>query len=493
MFLKTDSEKKIKGHPNRQKNIIKLIKWRPCVQWGVKANFLWYCESRSRLWAKFWAVQRRGPAEGPRRVGPLLTQTTFGPDRFLAVSGAAWRVSGPRRVFSGSRSEGCFSWGGRGAKGVFWERGGAKGVLWELSEGCFLGRERGGKGVLGRGGGAKGVFWGTGGTKGVFWRAPEAKGVFWRAPEAKGVFWEASEAKGGEGFRSEGCFLGGPREGCFLGEAQKRRVFSGGGPRGGCFPQKRRVFSGGGPRSEGCFLERREPEAKGVFWRRRSPKRRVFSGRVPKGVFWRRPRRVFSGRREESEGCFLGGARRVFSGGARRVFWGPEGPRRVFLGAPKGVFGRPRRVGVRERREGARRVVGARKGGGRSEGWCGAPKGGGGAPKWETLMISCFFALSHHYFHSVPLLGVVSWNFGGVLKVGTLKCARLEFSCYRVKPRRPGCRWKGSSVGAKSWMHPQKSWTHTAPTHHTNVVWRKSGAGQKWSEKQKIPKIKNPQ
>ena len=34
-------------------------------------------------------------------------------------------------------------------------------------------------------------------------------------------------------------------------------------------------------------------------------------------------------------------------------------------------------------------------------------------------------------------LGVFSWNFGGVWSAGTLKCARLEFSGCRVKPRRP--------------------------------------------------------
>ena len=32
-------------------------------------------------------------------------------------------------------------------------------------------------------------------------------------------------------------------------------------------------------------------------------------------------------------------------------------------------------------------------------------------------------------------LGVFSWNFGGVGSAGALKCARLEFSGCRVKPR----------------------------------------------------------
>ena len=37
-------------------------------------------------------------------------------------------------------------------------------------------------------------------------------------------------------------------------------------------------------------------------------------------------------------------------------------------------------------------------------------------------------------FSFFPLLGVLSWNFGGVFE--TLKCARLEFSGCRFKPRR---------------------------------------------------------
>ena len=49
-----------------------------------------------------------------------------------------------------------------------------------------------------------------------------------------------------------------------------------------------------------------------------------------------------------------------------------------------------------------------------------------------------FFSLSRRKIRSfLPSLGVFSLNFGGVLKTKTLKCARLEFSGCRVKPRRP--------------------------------------------------------
>ena len=76
----------------------------------------------------------------------------------------------------------------------------------------------------------------------------------------------------------------------------------------------------------------------------------------------------------------------------------------------------------------------------------GAPKGGGserwrpnlekvGSEGWEPK-ISRFFSFSRHNFHSsLPLLGVLSWNFGGVRSAGVLKCAHLEFSGCCVKPR----------------------------------------------------------
>ena len=62
---------------------------------------------------------------------------------------------------------------------------------------------------------------------------------------------------------------------------------------------------------------------------------------------------------------------------------------------------------------------------------CWGPKVGG--PK-----MSRFFNLSRHNFQQFfSLLGVFSWNFGGVWGAGTLKCARMEFPGCRVKPRRP--------------------------------------------------------
>ena len=123
--------------------------------------------------------------------------------------------------------------------------------------------------------------------------------------------------------------------------------------------------------------------------------------------------------------CFeltwVGGERWGFEG------WGFEGwgaqPRKS--GAPKGApKGGGSKGGVRKGAE--PRKNGAPKGGG--------PKGGG--PKISRFFCSLppeisFFLLS---------LGVFSWNFGGVLKTGTLKCARLEFSGCRVKPRRPRSR-----------------------------------------------------
>ena len=48
-----------------------------------------------------------------------------------------------------------------------------------------------------------------------------------------------------------------------------------------------------------------------------------------------------------------------------------------------------------------------------------------------------FFPLSRRKIRSfLPSLGVLSWNFGGVLKTKTLKCARLGSLGCRVKPRR---------------------------------------------------------
>ena len=82
-------------------------------------------------------------------------------------------------------------------------------------------------------------------------------------------------------------------------------------------------------------------------------------------------------------------------------------------------------------------------------GWGGSSNGVGrkGREKWSPKgrapppEISRFFSLSRHSFHSfLPLLLLLSWNFGGVRSAGALKCARMEFSGCRVKPRRPQSR-----------------------------------------------------
>ena len=67
----------------------------------------------------------------------------------------------------------------------------------------------------------------------------------------------------------------------------------------------------------------------------------------------------------------------------------------------------------------ARRVRSSKGGGGRT----------GGARNFAL------FVLSRRKFLSFfPLLGVLSWNFGGVSSAADLKCVRLEFSGCRVKP-----------------------------------------------------------
>ena len=55
-----------------------------------------------------------------------------------------------------------------------------------------------------------------------------------------------------------------------------------------------------------------------------------------------------------------------------------------------------------------------------------------GRPKFRS-----FFALSHRKFHSLFSLWEFSRGILVGLKTGTLKCARLEFSGCRVKPRKP--------------------------------------------------------
>ena len=54
---------------------------------------------------------------------------------------------------------------------------------------------------------------------------------------------------------------------------------------------------------------------------------------------------------------------------------------------------------------------------------------------WEVVQNFVFFPLQPQFFFLSSLFwGVFSWNDGGVLKRGALRCALLEFSGCRVKP-----------------------------------------------------------
>ena len=58
-----------------------------------------------------------------------------------------------------------------------------------------------------------------------------------------------------------------------------------------------------------------------------------------------------------------------------------------------------------------------------------------GPPFPSTAQNFTLFSLSRRKIRScLPSLGVLSWNFGGVLKRGALTCARLELSCCRLNP-----------------------------------------------------------
>ena len=102
-------------------------------------------------------------------------------------------------------------------------------------------------------------------------------------------------------------------------------------------------------------------------------------------------------------------------------WWGPEkggGQTQKKVWAPKGGAPKLWPEGV-----GPRRVWGPPR--------VGSPNGGG--PK-----ISRFFSLSRHSLLFFPsLVSLFRGIFGGVWSAGALKCARLEFSGCRVKPRRP--------------------------------------------------------
>ena len=120
--------------------------------------------------------------------------------------------------------------------------------------------------------------------------------------------------------------------------------------------------------------------------------------------------------------------------------WGPEG----VGGEPKCLKGwGPEGVGTRRglrptQKQGAGLGWGPKGGGPKG----GGPKGGGpkgGGPKGGGPEISRFFSFSRPHVRSFCLsLWVSSRGFLVVfLKARTLKCARLEFSGCRVKPRRP--------------------------------------------------------
>ena len=68
------------------------------------------------------------------------------------------------------------------------------------------------------------------------------------------------------------------------------------------------------------------------------------------------------------------------------------------------------------------------------------PSSAGPPFPWTAQNFALFFSLSHRISFFLLSLEVFSLNFGGVLKAGALKCARLEFSGCRVKPRRPRSR-----------------------------------------------------
>ena len=66
------------------------------------------------------------------------------------------------------------------------------------------------------------------------------------------------------------------------------------------------------------------------------------------------------------------------------------------------------------------------------KGW-GPPRKGLGPPRSPEGGVA---KISRFFFSSPTIIFIlVSWNFSGVMKAGTLKCARLEYSGCRVKPQ----------------------------------------------------------
>ena len=81
--------------------------------------------------------------------------------------------------------------------------------------------------------------------------------------------------------------------------------------------------------------------------------------------------------------------------------------------------------------------------GGGFEGW--GPEG------WETQNFALFFPSRRKIRSFLPSLGVFLLNFGGVLKTGALKCARLgsRASCETPAAWGPYVIWTHPSFGSK--------------------------------------------
>ena len=163
--------------------------------------------------------------------------------------------------------------------------------------------------------------------------------------------------------------------------------------------------------------------------------------------------------------------------------WRPGGPPLEGRGGPKGGARRNvrgPRGGVGVRRVGARRVghrsVGARR-------------------RWAQN-----FALFFHSPATIFFLSSLSWGSsrGNLVfwSAGTLKCAHLEFSGCRVKPRRPQRAKMGSGEGkknAKFWA-VRRRWSGGGGS-GAGVPGRGSGAGgvqwRNWKKNKKSKHLKN--
>ena len=86
----------------------------------------------------------------------------------------------------------------------------------------------------------------------------------------------------------------------------------------------------------------------------------------------------------------------------------------------------------------------------------------------------CFPSPASLHFRSFSLsLGVFLWNFGGVLKAGALKCALLEFSDCRVKPRSHAAQRVGLGSSASSRDSNMARRRQHSSSHGLEFSWRK--------------------